>query len=420
MDIILKSYNIRNTNQNVFINDELKIDSICYKLNNEGVLQLIKNEIIEIDLDLIIKINDIGKIKSIEPIKLDEKKYTPTQFLEFLSPLLNEIQDKILSLSPTTNILKSQEDIINNIKNIFEQSKNVINYNLTFVTCFYDDLFETEFGGRVSPARKYLYGIESALKMNTPYVIFTWEKDLRRLEEYYISILGEEEFTKRIKIIPYDLYDTPIREIIKTEKNNPKNKDIPGDRSHDVMFGKFLMLQRAINENFFSSENFFWIDAGLSSSSLFPDKYLDKTISEKQWNLCYLFTPKVPEELIKLCSDKVLLVKCNSIGYWIDPNHLPNSVGVSHYIIGGIFGGKKTQVYEYCNIILDSFFYHIKENSSMYFEEVIMTIVYEFNKDRYNVIEFDSWHHEDSGDWAQPHIINKKNFYRIFEKFNNI
>jgi hypothetical protein len=47
-----------------------------------------------------------------------------------------------------------------------------------------------------------------------------------------------------------------------------------------------------------------------------------------------------------------------------------------------------------------------------------MTFEVIHNEDDYNYIEFDSWYHEDSGDWVANHIIGKKLFYHIFEKFN--
>jgi len=294
-----------------------------------------------------------------------------------------------------------------------------MNYELTFVTCFYDDLFQTEFGGRPHPRRKYLYGIESALKMNSPYVIFTWEKNINYLENYFKEILGVENYENQIKIIPYNLYETSIRDIIKKEKEKPININISGDRSHDIMFGKFLMLKKAITENFFNSKFFFWIDAGLSSSDLFPNKYLQKDSGEKQWSLCKLFTYKVVDNLINLSKEKILLFKLNTVGHWINSSHLPvSSLPLNSYIIGGIFGGVKEEVDKFCDVILNSFLFHIDEYSTLYFEEVIMTIVYEFNKNQFNTEEFEIWHHEDSGDWVQPFIMDKKNFYKIFENFN--
>jgi hypothetical protein len=68
--------------------------------------------------------------------------------------------------------------------------------------------------------------------------------------------------------------------------------------------------------------------------------------------------------------------------------------------------------------VLDSFIKHINDYSVLYTEEQILTIIYSFDKQTYNTIEFDVWHHEDSGDWVKDKIIGRKNFYKIFEEFN--
>ena len=57
-----------------------------------------------------------------------------------------------------------------------------MNNKVTFVTCIYDDLYGSELGGRSNPTRKYYYGVESALKMDSPYVIFCWPKDVEKLD----------------------------------------------------------------------------------------------------------------------------------------------------------------------------------------------------------------------------------------------
>ena len=287
--------------------------------------------------------------------------------------------------------------------------------NLTFVTCIYDDLFGTEFGGRPHPTRKYFYGLESAMKMDSPFVIFTWPKDVIRVSDYFKEFLGEEKFNKFVMVVEYDLYQTEIREVIKKEKEH--NTKIPGDRSHDVMLGKFLMMKRAIESNYFNTETFFWIDSGLSSSSLFPNKYLDLESRERRYSSCSLFTPKVVNHLLENSTDKILLIKMNEVGYWFDKSHLSPGDG-TWYIIGGLFGGKKDLMMDFCNDSINSFLDHLINKKTLYTEEQIMTIIRSFNKERFNIIEFDVWHHENSGDWVQGKIIGKRNFYKIFEEFN--
>jgi len=287
--------------------------------------------------------------------------------------------------------------------------------NITFVTCIYDDLYGTELGGRPHPTRKYYYGVESALKMGSPYVIFCWPKDVEKVQNYFIKFLGQSDFEERIRVLPHDLYQSEIREMVRRGKL--KDKNVPEDRCHDVMFGKFLMLQKSIENNFFDSEYFFWIDAGLSSSSLFPNKYLDLLDKEKRYNSCFLFTPKVPLELINKSKEKVLFLKNNTRWYAFDKSHLGDADG-SWYIIGGLFGGPKDKMLELSKDSLNSFSYHIMDKNTIYTEEQILTILYSFNKDDFDFLEFDVWYHEDCGDWVKDKIIGKKNFYKIFEELN--
>jgi len=286
---------------------------------------------------------------------------------------------------------------------------------LTFVTCIYDDLFGTEFGGRPHPTRKYFYGLESAMKMNSHFVIFTWQKDVERVSEYFKNFLGEDKFNETIKVVEYDLYNTPIREVIKKEKE--QNNKIPGDRCQDVMIGKFLMIKNSIEKNYFNSETFFWIDSGLSNSSLFPNKYLDLESRERRYSSCSLFTPKVVDHLLEKSDDKILLIKMNEIGYWFNKSHLSPGDG-TWYIIGGLFGGKKDVMNSFCDDSINCFLDHLQNKQTLYTEEQIMTIIRSFDKERFNIIEFEVWHHENSGDWVQGKIIGKRNFYKIFEEFN--
>jgi hypothetical protein len=90
----------------------------------------------------------------------------------------------------------------------------------------------------------------------------------------------------------------------------------------------------------------------------------------------------------------------------------------SWYIIGGLFGGPKDKMLQLSKDSLNSFSYHITDKDTIYTEEQILTIIYSFNKEDFNFLEFDTWYHEDCGDWVKDKIIGKKNFYKIFEELN--
>jgi hypothetical protein len=284
----------------------------------------------------------------------------------------------------------------------------------TFVTCIYDDLFETELGGRPQPTTRYFYGVESMLKMNSPFVIFTWKKDVVRVEEFFTTFLGEEKFNKLIKVLEFDLYNTDFRDMIKEERKI--NQTLSGDRCYDLMISKFLMLKISIEKNPFDSDRFFWVDAGLSHQSLFPDKYLDLNSGDRRWSYCSLFTPKVVENLRIKSENKILLLLLNySSG--CKTCHLPKEE-YGFNIIGGLFGGKKEDLYSFCEDNVKSFKSYLIDENTIYTEEQIMTIKYSWNEENFEVIEFDIWYHENSGEWVREFIKGKKNFYKIFEKLN--
>lgn len=290
--------------------------------------------------------------------------------------------------------------------------------NLVFVTCIYDNLFMTDLGGRTNPTQKYFFGLESAMKVNTQFIIYCWESYIPNIVAHFSNFLGIEEFQKRVMVLPFDLYSTEFRTSIQNYKNSEFGKNLPGDRSYDVMISKFLMLKHSIENDLFKGDYYFWIDAGLSSSSLFPNKHLDTENYNRKYSSCKLFTPKIVDSLINLSSEKVLLFKNNSFGYQFDGGDLPHGEG-NYFIIGGIFGGEKNKILEFCVKSLNKFKSNLFDKNKLYTEEQIMTILYSWNKNDYEVINFDCWHHEDSGDWVQGMIVGKYNFYKIFEKLNN-
>lgn len=297
-----------------------------------------------------------------------------------------------------------------------------LNTELTYVTCIYDDLFGTEFGGRPDPVwRRYYYGLESATKMLAPIVIFTWSYNVKKVQKHFRECLGEEQFNAQIKIVPFNLKDSPLYELIKSIKTYEQG--YKNDRSYDLAMAKFLFLKHGIERNYFDSKYIFWLDSGLSHCNLFPNKFLQNTNMDKQYSDCTLFTPAIPRETIKRCQEKLLLFQCNSVGHWLPPeltNEETRNSSNLWYIIGGYFGGKKELLSPFCDIILTDFQNYIKNHNLLLLEEQVITMHVSYNRDKYAYEIFDEWVHENSGDWAQPSIVGKKSFYKIFEEFNKL
>lgn len=287
--------------------------------------------------------------------------------------------------------------------------------DLTITTCLYYDLFGTEFGGRHGPRNKYFYGLLSMLKMDCPVILYCWEKDINEIKNF-IDIETNGTRTNQVTFEVFDLYQSPLYEKIKSIKNIEEQKK--SDRSFDVSINKMVMLQRTIQSNRFDSKYFYFIDAGLSSSSLFPNKYLPNQADPmKRYYECSLFTRKASENLINLTHDqKMVLWKISQWTNYIDPSHCTRHDG--HSIIAGIFGGINDIIINYTNDIINRFIYVIDNYKTLYLEEPIMTMLYQENPSNYKTINFDVWYHENSGDVFQPMIVGKKSFFNTFEELN--
>jgi hypothetical protein len=290
--------------------------------------------------------------------------------------------------------------------------------DLTITTCLYYDLFGTEFGGRVHPRYKYFYGLLSMLKMDCGIALYCWEKNIEELTQFIVEE-GYSHRLEQIKFIPYDLYKSPLYNVIRSIKNIEEQKK--SDRTYDLMQAKFLMTKDTILNNPFNTKYFYYMDVGLSSCALFPFKYLPfKDHMFKKWSDCSLFDNNLVDALInqiKLDENRVLLWLLESFNHWIDPEHL-NTIEPKS-IIGGLFGGTRDPMIKFCDDITERFIDMVSNKNTLYLDEVIMTIEYNYNKETYNTKNFDVWYHEDSGDWCQDAIIGKKSFYKTFEEIIN-
>jgi len=287
--------------------------------------------------------------------------------------------------------------------------------DLTITTCIYYDLFGTEFGGRHGPLNKYFYGLLSMMKMNCPIVLYCWDRDISVIKDFIYKETNDTR-TNQIEFREFNLYDSPLYEKIKSVKDIEKQKT--SDRSFDVSISKFLMLKNTILNNSNNSTYFYFLDAGLSSSSLFPNKYLTEKIHPtKKWSECSLFNPKLTENLMKIVEpDNMVLWRIAEWTNYIDYKHCSNNDKIS--VIAGIFGSKKNKLLEYIDLVLNRFTFIIDEDKTLYLEEPIMTILYKENPSLFKTVNFDVWYHEDSGDVFQPMRAGKKSFYHTFEELN--
>ena len=286
--------------------------------------------------------------------------------------------------------------------------------SVKFITAIYNDLYGTEFGGRIGRAGHYRRSLLSLLKMSqADFICYTSDRELDDLKDFFYKNHNISE--NRLKFVLFDLTQNEYTELINSVKNFDTIKT--SDRCYDIQYSKFSWFK---NEDK-SYDYYFWFDAGLSHTGLIPDKYLSAP-GYRGYYESTLFNDKFLTNLINYAGDEfVMVAKENSRNYWertVDPKFYSvydNSV----HVIGGFFGGKTElwdkvvkQFDEYVRLI-------IPEQKTMFYEEHYMSLMYQNHKDWFKTLNFDIWWHEDNHKEGSIEFFEQnKSFYKILEELN--
>lgn len=291
---------------------------------------------------------------------------------------------------------------------------------IKFITCIYNNLYGTIYGGRPSRELHYKWSLLSILKISdADFVCYTSKDEYGDLCNFFHIENGVDENKLQIKV--FNLSDTPHSDILQKYKDVEKIKK--GDRCLEIQYMKL---------NWFNFEDgsydyYYWIDAGLSHSGLIPKKYLSQ---EGPHNRGYyessLFSNKWVNNLVNSSNDKFLLIgKENKRNFWsqtVNQKHFKvydNSI----HVIGGLFGGKK----ELWSEIIDLFNVNLNVVSNfdkrLYHEEDILTLMYRNNSELFESLYFETWWHEDERINGIDDMVDftkkNKSFYRVLEELNN-
>lgn len=284
------------------------------------------------------------------------------------------------------------------------------------ITCIFSDLYGSEFGGRPGRKDHYRFSLLSQLKMSfADFVCYTSDREIDDLKNFFYVQYGIPE--SRLKFVLYDLQKSPYYELISTIKNPSAIRT--SDRCYEIQYCKFDWFR---NEDK-SYDYYFWFDAGLSHTGLIPNKYLTGQ-GHRSYFESTLFNDNFLQNLINYIDNKFLLVaKENVRNYWegtVDPKFYINFDSSVH-IIGGFFGGKV----ELWENMVDTFEKYAKavlsEQKKLFYEEHIMSLMYQNHKEWFKTLNFDIWWHEDNHkEGTKDFFERNKSFYKMFEEMNNI
>ena len=285
-----------------------------------------------------------------------------------------------------------------------------------FVTCIYNDLYGTEYGGRPSRNYHYKYSLLSLLKMtDANFVLYTSRREHQTLQEFYYSKHSIPETQLEIK--EFELhsfkYFNEIRKIKDLEKTTKS------DRCYEIQYSKFYWLEKELEGNF---THVYWVDAGLSHTGLFPPEF---KLSHKEQHREYydfsLFNNTFLKNLINITENKVFVIgKDNTKGnYWSPslPSTYYKKYDRSIHIIGGLFGGKVDKVRQYIRLFDDLLKSNIN-NQEIFYEELLMSTLYFNFKERFKLGYFEIWWYPTNGPYPpdNPIYTDNKSFFEIFKE----
>lgn len=292
----------------------------------------------------------------------------------------------------------------------------------TIVTAIYYYSHLSRMGGRDYKFEHYENPFTNLLSLNANIIVFSFADEINKIDAFF----RKHQF-KDYKIIEYDLnnsiFSNSIYKIkeqsLIIDKNGmiAKNPSFLNDRNTHLCLSKIEFLKIAINANYFTSNNYYWIDAGLFHNGIIPNSLggmerLIRPNSKYFWpinknNIC---VPKLIDNL----RNNAKLVFIGLTQSYPTPtwwNKVTNITKTIH-IIGGFFGGNKDEILK----MHQMFIFLTKKVISLNqltLEEDILSIIVMQNK--YHHIKFDTWYHDIKTDSCYYNLpINLKPFYKIF------
>jgi len=238
----------------------------------------------------------------------------------------------------------------------------------TVITALYDIGRDKNGDGRTID--QYLEWFAKTLKLNVPMVIYTEEKFQTFIEKQKQNNL--KIIVKPLSQIPYYKYNSKIISIL----NDPiyKSKIVDPNRIecnlslyNIIQYSKFDWIVEAIQNNYFDTDYYFWMDAGCSR--FFQDVNLDK-----EW----------PNNYNILSKDK-FNIQGNSNTVFYKINDIENYVWDSNCIlVGTLFGGTKNVCIDMARRVNEQFELYLN-NNIVNNEQIILGYIYKNNPELFNV-----------------------------------
>lgn len=290
--------------------------------------------------------------------------------------------------------------------------------NTKIVTSFYTDIKDYPFYGHRDYSRheRYLHSLRTLNNMNTKIVCYCNESQFESLQNYCRDFKLDNVELKISNLSSF-LFADRMKEI----KDNTNNFKF----YHEVDWNKFYLLEKEYDETY---QYIYWIDVGLSHRGLFLEKYnpfADKIdgLSRTYENYSFLgvFNNTMIQRMNEWLDDKLINLSNKLISHNVGEinNIMGTDIHFDSLSVGGIIGGNIKNL----KWFIDTFYADCKtilNNEMIINHELIMSYIYELNKDKFKKFEFETWYHDDY--WkTTPYFDNESiknmiHFVHFFEK----
>lgn len=226
---------------------------------------------------------------------------------------------------------------------------------------------------------EYLEWFAVTLQIKSPMVIFV-DKDMVDFVKQHRGYQKTKIITQKLEEIPFYKYKERMDSIIETDEY--KSKAGCPDRIECnysiysiVQFSKFWWVKEAIRHDYFDSDFYFWMDAGLSR--FFYDMDITKDYPGQE-----------ARKQIELIKDKVL-IQVSMFPY--NDLYISQDLGEEYlwdprsYVMGGMFGVGKEKIDELCSLI-ENTFEKMLDDGNVNNEQIVLGYLYKKYPDLF--IEF--------------------------------
>jgi hypothetical protein len=331
----------------------------------------------------------------------------------------------------------------------------------TLVTAIYHSLREGKLGGRSWEEQYYFASLQNIINFGLPVVIFCDSKGEPKLTKYlkYLEYIGVEN---KWKIVVSELDDFKFAPMILKHRHahcdylyeenkkarliNPQTPLFFHTRCEVLCHRKLYFIKDVVDSNPFQTENFCWVDAGITHWGLTPFSrggveifnFFDKK-HYHPYNKNNIYTPDIGRGLDKIISNHNLFqFKHGNMWYsqlhiaamkklLITDYNLPSNIEITKQLVGGVIGIRDSefkQLFEFYETALHLLCSEPPEATTFFTEEIILSAYYILRN--HFTIDFIDWPHTVEGDpcftdYGDQIEFKRKNlqFYQVWDIVKN-